>query len=319
MTTPSAPPPGRRLWIDGRLVPWADATVHVLSHSHQRGSLIFDYLSVHETARGPAAFRLDDHVRRFLASAEIVGLPLRQDAAAIRAAVLDAIRANPGCTAVKVSGYLASIEVDVVPVDEHVTLAVAAYDPVADILRPKGVEPRPFRPLRVWVEKERRNRRLDIMPPQAKVAANYASPMAAKWAARKRGYGEVLLVDDQGFVAEGPTTNVFLVDGSGTLRTPPEEKVLLGVTRASILELARAEGRKVVEERFRPEAFREASEAFITGTSAGVWAIESVDDHALPAAPGPVSRALGERFARVVSGRDPAFAHWLAYAAEGPA
>jgi branched-chain amino acid aminotransferase len=157
------------------------------------------------------------------------------------------------------------------------------------------------------------------MPPQAKVAANYASPMAAKWSARKRGYGEVLLVDDLGYVAEGPTTNVFLVDGSGTLRTPPEEKVLLGVTRASILELARAEGRKVVEERFRPEAFREASEAFITGTSAGVWAIESVDDHPLPAAPGPVSRALGERFARVTSGRDPAFEHWLAYAGEGAA
>lgn len=319
MTTRTPEAPGRRLWIDGRLVPWAEATVHVLSHSHQRGSLIFDYLSVHETPKGAAAFRLDDHVRRFLASAAIVGLPLRQDASAVRAAVLDAIRANPGCTAVKVSGYLASVEVDVVPVDDHVTLAVAAYDPVADVLRPKGVEPKPFRPLRVWVEKERRNRRQDIMPPQAKVAANYASPMAAKWAARKRGYGEVLLVDDQGFVAEGPTTNVFLVDGSGTLRTPPEEKVLLGVTRASILELARAEGRKVVEERFRPEAFREASEAFITGTAAGVWAIASVDDHPLPAAPGPVSRALGERFARVASGRDPAFEHWLAYAGEGPA
>jgi branched-chain amino acid aminotransferase len=315
-TTPS---PDRRIWIDGRLVPWAEATVHVLSHSHQRGSLIFDYLSVHETAKGPAAFRLDEHVRRFLASAEIVGLPLRHDAASIRAAVLEAVRANPGCTAAKISGYLASVEVDVVPVDDHVTLAVAAYDPVADILRPKGVERSPLRPLRVWVEKERRNRRLDIMPPQAKVAANYASPMAAKWAARKRGYGEVLLVDDQGFVAEGPTTNVFLVDSGGTLRTPPEEKVLLGVTRASILELARAEGRKVVEEKFRPEAFREAAEAFITGTSAGVWAIESVDDHALPAAPGPVSRALGERFARVASGRDPAFEHWLAYAREGGA
>jgi branched-chain amino acid aminotransferase len=195
-----------------------------------------------------------------------------------------------------------------------VTLAIAAYDPVADILRPKGVEARPFRPLRVWIEKQRRNRRPDIMPAQAKVAANYASPMAAKWAARRRGYGEVLLVDDQGFVAEGPTTNVFLVDRNGTLRTPPEENVLLGVTRASILELARAEGRKMVEEKFRPEAFRDASEAFITGTSAGVWAIESVDDHPLPAAPGPVSRALGERFALVASGRDPAFERWLAYA-----
>lgn len=317
--TAAATAPHRTIWIDGRLVPWADATVHVLSHSHQRGSLIFDYMSVHETPRGPAVFRLDDHVRRFLASAELVGLPLRRGAADVRAAVLEAVRANPGATAVKVSGYLASVEVDVVPVDDHVTLAVAAYDPVADVLRPKGIEPKPLRPVRVWVEKERRNRRPDILPPQAKVAANYASPMAAKWAARRRGYGEVLLVDDQGFVAEGPTTNVFLVDREGTLRTPPEEKVLLGVTRASILELARAEGRKVVEEKFRPDAFRDAAEAFITGTSAGVWAIESVDDHPLPAAPGPVSRALGERFERVASGRDPAFEHWLAYVGEAKA
>lgn len=319
MTTPTQTPPDRRIWIDGRLVPWAEATVHVLSHSHQRGSLIFDYMSVHETPRGPAVFRLDDHIRRFLVSAELVGLPLRRGAGEIRAAVLEAVRANPGSTAVKLSGYLASVEVDVVPVDDHVTLAVAAYDPVADVLRPKGVEPKPLRPVRIWVEKERRNRRPDIMSPQAKVAANYASPMAAKWAARRRGYGEVLLVDDLGFVAEGPTTNVFLVDAEGTLRTPPEEKVLLGVTRASILELARAEGRKVVEEKFRPDAFRSASEAFVTGTSAGVWPIESVDDHKLPAAPGPVSRALGERFERAASGLDPAFAHWVCPVDEGRA
>ena len=319
MALQNATAPNRRIWIDGHLVPWGEATVHVLSHSHQRGSLIFDYMSVHETPKGPAVFRLDDHVRRFLVSAELVGLPLRREAAEVRAAVLEAVRANPGSKAVKVSGYLASVEVDVVPVDDHVTLAVAAYDPVEDVLRPKGVLPKPFRPVRVWVEKERRNRRPDIMPPQAKVAANYASPMAAKWAARRRGYGEVLLVDDQGFVAEGPTTNVFLVDREGTLRTPPEEKVLLGVTRASILELARAEGRKVVEEKFRPEAFHDAAEAFITGTSAGVWAIESVDDHPLPGAPGPVSRALGERFERAASGRDPAFERWLAYVDEGRA
>ena len=99
--------------IDGRLVPWAEATVHVLSHSHQRGSLVFDYLGAHQTPRGPAVFRLDDHVRRFLASIEMVGLPLRQDAAAIRAAILEAVRANPGAKSIKVSAYLASVEVDV--------------------------------------------------------------------------------------------------------------------------------------------------------------------------------------------------------------
>ena len=105
--------------------------------------------------------------------------------------------------------------------------------------------------------------------------------------ARRRGYDEVLLVDDQGCRGRGPTTNVFLVDAEGTLRTPPEEGLLLGVTRASILELARAEGRKVLEERFRPEAFAEAAEAFLTGTCAGVWAIASVDDAPLRTCPVP--------------------------------
>jgi branched-chain amino acid aminotransferase len=313
---PMSIPSERRIWIDGRLVPWAEATVHVLSHSHQRGSLVFDYMGVYETPRGPAVFRLDDHVRRFLVSVDLVGLPLRLDFAAIRAAVLEAVRANPGAKAVKVSAYLASVEVDVVPVDEHVTLAVAAYDPVADVLRPKGVAARGFAPLRIWIEKERRNRRPDILSPQAKVAANYASPMYAKWSAKRRGYDEVLLVDEQGFVAEGPTSNVFLVDRDGVLRTPPEETVLLGVTRRSILEIAQAEGRKVVEEKFRPEALFEAAEAFITGTTAGAWAIASVDDHALPAAPGPVTRALGERFKRITSGADPDFERWLAYVDE---
>lgn len=312
-------PSERRIWIDGRLVPWAEATVHVLSHSHQRGSLVFDYLGAHRTPRGPAVFRLDDHVQRFLASIEMVGLPLRHDAAAIRAAILEAVRANPGAKSIKVSAYLASVEVDVVPVDDHVTLCVAAYDPVADILRPKGVAPRGFAPLRVWVEKERRNRRPDILPPQAKVAANYASPMAAKWSAKRRGYDEILLIDEHGFVAEGPTSNVFLVDADGVLRTPPEETVLLGVTRRSIIEIAQAEGRKVVEEKFRPEALFGAAEAFITGTTAGVWPIASVDDHALPAAPGPVSKALGERFARIVAGADPAFERWLVYVDEAVA
>jgi branched-chain amino acid aminotransferase len=183
-------------------VPWERATVHVLSHSLQRGSLVFDYLSVHTTPRGPAVFRLDEHVERFVRSTELVGLPLEQSEATLRTAVLETVRANPGSSSVKMSAYLPSIEIDVVPVDDHVSVAIAAYDPGADILaRKEGPVPR-FRPtLRLWLEKERRNRRPDILAPQAKVAANYTSPMAAKWAARKQGYDEILLVDEHGFLA----------------------------------------------------------------------------------------------------------------------
>ena len=308
--------PQRLIWIDGDLVPWAEATVHVLSHSHQRASLVFDYMSLHETPRGPAIFRLDDHLARFRTSTELVTLPLSLDHAALRDAVLSAVRANPGATVVKISAYLGSVEVDVVPVDEHVTVAVAAYDPAADIQARQAVEPWKYRrALRIWLEKDRRNRRRDIMDPHAKVAANYASPMAAKWAARKKGYDEILLVDENGFLAEGPTTNVFLVDAEGTLLTPPESAVLLGVRRRSILEIARKEGRRVLEEPIRPEAFIEASEAFLTGTAVNVVPIGSVDDRPIGDGdpPGPVSRALGKRFHRITRGEDPAFDHWLSY------
>jgi len=310
--------PQRRIWLDGRLVPWSEVTVHVLSHSMARGSLVFDYMSVHDTPRGPAIFRLPEHVARFLKSVELVGLPLAQSDAELRSACVEAVRANPGAKVVKLNAFLPSVEVDVVPVDDHVAVAAAAYDPWQDVQARKDVPPaRPPKTVRLWLEKERRQRRPDILHPHAKVAANYTSPMAAKWQARRRGYDEVLLVDEPGFLAEGPTTNFFLVDADGALRTPPEHGVLLGVTRSSVIALAEAEGRKVFEEPLRPEALFGAAEAFLTGTSAGVWPIASVDGRAIGSAcPGPVSEALGSRFRRAVAGRDATFAHWLTFVDE---
>jgi branched-chain amino acid aminotransferase len=315
-------PPNRRIWINGELVPWEQASVHVLSHSLQRGSLIFDYMSVHETPRGPAVFRLREHVARFLRSAEIMGLPLGRSAGQVSDAIKAAVRANPGATAAKVCAYLPSIEVDVVPQDERVALAVAAYDPLQDVIRRNPGEFKRSASLRLWIEKERRQRRQDIVPPQAKVAANYTSPMMAKWQARKAGYDEILLVDAEGYVAEGPTTNFFWVDGdegNPTLRTPPEDAVLLGITRLSVLELAKHDGIAVEESRVRPAQLLLAREVFLTGTTAGVWPVASIDGHAIGAAgePGPLTLRLRERFQQVSSGRDPAFQHWLAPVLEG--
>ena len=313
MSRPDSHSVDRLIWLDGELVPWDQATVHVLSHSLQRGSLIFDYMSVHATPRGPAVFRLREHVERFLRSADLMSLPLDRDRESLEAAILATVRANPGAKSVKVSAYLASIEVDVVPLDDRVSVAIAAYDPGADVVRHKAVKPRYSPVLSVWIEKARRNRRDDIVPPHAKVAANYASPMGAKWAAQRAGYDEILLVDEDGYVAEGPTTNVFLVDSDGGLCTPPEAKVLLGVTRSSIIEIAKHAGLPVREERVRPEQLQAAAEVFLTGTTAGVWPVGSIDGRRIgDGEPGPVSNRLRERFFRVVSGEDPDFLHWLA-------
>ncbi len=308
----------RRIWIDGELVPWDQATVHVLSHSLQRGSLVFDYMSVHETPRGAAVFRLDDHLARFFHSVHLVGLPLHADAERLRAGILASVRANPGASAVKICAYLPSVEVELVPLDERVRVAIAAYDPLGDVIQPKGVTHRFPEALRVRIERVRR--KLDaVLPPQAKAAASYLGPMSAKWAARRAGYDEILLVDAAGNLAEGPTTNVFLVDRAGTLLTPPVGGILEGVTRRSVLEIAKHDGRPAREQTLPPAALFEAAEAFLTGTTAGVWPIATVDDRPVgDGRVGPVTRALQERFRAVVSGCDPDFAHWLTPAAAGP-
>lgn len=303
----------RLIWLDGELRPWAAATVHVLSHSLQRGSLVFDYMSVHDTPRGAAVFRLTPHVERFFHSCALMGLPVSQSSEVLHDAIRATVRANPGAKAVKISAYFASIEIDVVPIDTHVTIAIAAYDPKADIndRLPRPSPPKPQH-LKLWIEKERANRREDILSPQAKVSANYASPMTAKARAKASGYDEIILVDEDGFLAEGPTTNLFLVDAKGELLTPSAAKVLHGVTRSSILELAKAEGILCRETQLPPDALLGASEAFLTGTSAGVWPVESVDGSELgDVCPGPISTRLRDRFRRAASGEDPEFVHWL--------
>jgi len=136
--------------------------------------------------------------------------------------------------------------------------------------------------------------------------------MGAKWAAQRAGYDEIPLVDEDGYVAEGPTTHVFMVDADGGLRTPPEAKVLLGVTRSSIIEIAKHVGLSVREERMRPEQLQTAAEVFLTGTTAGVWPVGTIDGKSIGGGePGPVSSRLREHFFRVVAGEAPDFLHWL--------
>jgi len=306
-------PVERRIWIDGEFVPWERATVHVLSHSLQRGSLVFDYMGVHDTPRGACVFRMPVYIERFLRSCELVGLPMAMDAAAIGEAILAAVRANPGARAVKLSAYFASIEVDVVPLDDRVTVAIAAYDPQTDVDRHKPIERKPPpSEVRLWLEKEKHNRRADIVSPQAKVSANYVSPMLAKTKAREAGYDEILLLDEEGYLAEGPTTNVFLVDAKGTLVTPPEARVVHGVTRRSVLELAEYDGIPVRVDRVSPQELRRASEVFLTGTRTGLLAACSIDGEQIGnGGAGPISTRLRQHFLSVIAGGDPAFSHWL--------
>ena len=308
----------RLIWLDGVLVPWREATVHVLSHSLQRGSLVFDFMSIKETPRGAAIFRLDRHIGRLLRSCSLMGLPISYDETELANAVVETAGVNPGARNVKISAFIPSVEVDVVPVDPSVSVAIAAYDPLPDIQsRLPGEKSAPVSALRVCLERDTRQRREDIVSPEAKVSANYVSSMVAKARALKRGFNEILLMDEDGFLAEGPTSNVFVVDQEGVLRTPPEQRVLRGVTRASVIELANVMGLPLREETITPEELVESSEVFLTGTSASIMPVESIDGQEVgQSCPGPITSKLRERLSRIECGKDPEFEHWLTHVEE---
>ena len=301
----------RVIWRDGEFVPWGDATVHILAQSLQRGTLAFDYLSVHETADGPAIMKLPEHVARLFETCRIMGLPLSRSQADLIDACIETVRRNPGATSLKISALIASVEAELVPQDPHVAVFIAAYDNQTDIIAHHPGEVRTPPALKLKIERRIRNRRKDIVPPQAKMAANYSGPAFAKWRARREGFDEILLLDESGAVAEAPTANLFAaIDGA--LVTPGDERVLLGITRASILELAGALGVTCEKRELGVAELLAADEVFLCSTSRAVAPVAQIDETRIGnGQPGSLTVRLRDRFAAIVAGRDAEFSHWL--------
>ena len=304
----------RTIWRDGEFIAWHDATVHVLSQSLQRGSLAFDYVSVNDTPRGVAVFRLRDHIERLATTCRIVGLPLEHDVEVLVEACAETVRRNPGAKSIKISVLIPSIEAELVPQDPRLSVFIAAYDGNRDIIdRNRGRAHRRAE-LSLKIERDKRNRRDDIIPPHAKVAANYTAAMTAKWRARREGFDDVVLLDEDGWVTEAPTANLFLVDTGGGLATPPESKVLLGITRASIIDIGATVGSTCKERDISVDELKGAPEVFLTGTSEGVWPVLKIDGQIVgDGNAGPVTTRLREQYRAVVRGEEPAFEHWLHY------
>jgi branched-chain amino acid aminotransferase len=304
----------RLIWRDGTFIKWADATIHILSQSLQRGTLAFDYISINESPHGPAIFRLREHMERLVETCRLGNLPLGYSASEMCEAAIETVRRNPDATSIKISALIPSLEVDVVPQDSTVSVIIAAYDGETDIIAKNKGKFHRARNLKLFIEEEKRNRRNDIMPAQAKIAANYASPMTAKWRARNAGYDEIVLLDEDGFVTEAPTSNIFIVTGNGILKTPPAHKVLHGITRRSILELAAAKGIDVAVEDLVPADLLGAAEVFMTATSAGVLPVESINQQPIGnGSAGDITLSLKSHLAEIEQGQDEKFEHWLTY------
>ena len=302
----------RKIWINGNYINWEDAQVHILSHSHQRGSLIFGFIPIFDNEGVVSIFRLNDHIDRLFTSCISAGIPLDYSFEEIYFAIKDTVRKNPGSKFIKISVYISSIEVDVVPQDPFSTVAIAAYDPQEDIIS-KNTQPfHSSKELSVWLEKEKHQRRSDIIPPQIKIAGNYTSSMMAKWQARKNGYDEIILTDENGFITEAPTSNVFLVNNDGDLLTAPEKDVLYGITRKSILDIAKNEGIKIKVERIPLLELENAKEVFITSSSHLVCPVIKIDNKFVGnGVIGDLTARLKKRFLDITQSKDELFNYWL--------
>lgn len=296
-----------KIWVDGELVDWDDARVHVMSHGLHYGTAYFEGIRCYRLEEGKSAvFRLDEHLRRFRDSGHILGAPLPYGVERMAEAVLEVVRANrlEECY-IRPLAFLGDGDRGLYAVNNPVRVIVAAWTWGA-YLGDEGVESG----IRAKVSSYTRHH-VNVMMTSSKISGNYVNSVLAKGEAKRAGYDEAIMLDNEGCVSEASGENLFIVR-DGELKTPPVTAILPGITRAGVIELARRKGYRVSEERFARDELYVADEAFLTGTAAEVTPIREVDDRVIGAGkPGPVTLDLQQAFFAVVRGRDETYRHWL--------
>jgi len=298
---------GKKIWMDGRLVDFADAHVHVLNHTLHYGVGVFEGIRAYATSRGAAVFRLKEHVERLITSAKFYHMTIPYSAAEIERAVLETQAANEILPSyIRPLVYRGEPALGVKNLKGKVSLAIAAI-PAKKYLgdgSESGVRAKisPFR-----------KPPSDAIPSFAKAAGNYINSYLAGADATKDGYEEAILLDSRGYVAEGTGENIFLVR-KGTVYTPGlESDILLGITRDSVLRIAADLGYPVVQKQLSVNELLSADEAFFTGTYAEIAPIQEVGHYKIgDRAPGPITRDIMGVFFRAIKGEAPEYADWLA-------
>lgn len=296
------------IWYDGKLVPWRDATTHVLTHSLHYGLAVFEGVRAYKTERGAAIFRLKEHTQRLLNSGKIYMMNIPYDLDGLMQAQCEVIRANK-----LESGYLrplafyGSEKMGISTRGSTVHVSIAAW-PWGAYLGEEGIE----KGIRVKTSSYARHH-VNVTMPRAKVASTYANSILANLEVTAQGYDEALLLDTQGFVAEGAGENLFVVK-DGTIYEPEIASALTGITRDSVIQIAREFGLEVQSKRLTRDDLYIADEAFFTGTAAEVTPIRELDDRIIGCGSrGPITQKIQARYFDVVNGRAPEFDHWLTY------
>jgi len=298
---------GKKIWMDGTLVDWDDANVHVLTHSLHYGLGVFEGIRCYKrSGGGGAVFRLAEHTARLFASAHIVMLKIPFTTDEINAAVVETLKAN-GLEEgyIRPLVYLGAGSMGLFPRENPVRVSIAAW-PWGAYLGEEAIK----KGIRVKVSSYTRYHVNSSMT-KAKVTGVYVNSILAKREAVAAGADEALMLDTEGYVSEGSGENVFMVK-DGRLKTTPLTSVLNGITRDSVFHIAGDMGVDFTEERFTRDELYTADEAFFTGTAAEITPIREVDGRAIGAgSPGPVTKGIQSIFFDIVTGKNKDYGHWL--------
>jgi branched-chain amino acid aminotransferase len=297
----------RIVYLNGNYVAWDQATVHIMCHSFGRGSAVFEVLGLHNTDDGSVIFRLDEHIDRLFRTTELLDMELPLSKKDFMAVVTNTVKKNTVRKGfIKIIGYYPQISFEILPPQKMLDVAVFIIDPVEDpVTLDESFERGTTACIPSWIKLDPRT-----VPVEAKVAANYLNGMMARIEAEKRGFDYAIMLDTRGFIAEGGTESVFLVN-NGTILTPVVGTVLDSITRKSILQVAAAEGIPAREDNLLPELLYEADEIFFSGTPNKVLPVRQIEDHPVPGTPGHLTRKLSAVMKDITSGRDSRFSDWL--------
>ncbi|MES9995419.1 branched-chain amino acid transaminase [Desulfovibrio aminophilus] len=296
-----------KIWFDGKLVPWDEANVHVLTHTLHYGAGVFEGIRAYECADGTSAvFRLQEHIVRLQDSAHILNMTIPFDVDELVDACVETLKVNK-----LKAGYLRPLVfigdgvMGVHPGKNPIRVAIATW-PWGAYLGEEALD----KGIRVKTSTFARHH-VNVMMTKAKVCGNYVNSVLAKTEAVADGYDEALMLDTMGFVSEASGENIFIVRDD-QIKTTPLTSVLPGITRDSIITLARELGYEVVEQIFTRDELYIADEAFFSGTAAEITPIREVDHRVIGEGhAGPVAKLLQREFFKVVKGENQDYAHWL--------
>lgn len=295
----------QKIWMDGKLVEWGEAKVHVLTHALHYGSGVFEGIRCYKTVKGPAVFRLREHMERLHNSAKVYFMEIPYSVQELSNATKELIKANglEECyiRPIVFRGYG---EMGLNPTNAPIQTAIAVW-PWGTYLGEEGLK----KGIRAKISSLQRINP-NMLPTKAKCTANYANSILAKLEALNAGYDEAILLDYRGLVSEGPGENLFIVK-DGVIYTPPEHaSILEGITRDSAIKIARDLGYEAVVTDMTRGCLYVADEAFFTGTAAEITPIREIDGYKI-GKPGKITRAIQDKFFKITKGKEKKYEPWL--------